>query len=128
MDSLGDGDRGQKLAMFCGTALTNNTLKLAVHALVVIFLCLSLYLMVLFASKREYFPVRERAPRLALLQASVYLLTVASVYVAEVCIELGFDWTDWTADDEKALESSQLAFKYVYLALRLNIYLIFLLR
>lgn len=112
---------------FC--PLTNMPKILIAHGTTVFLLLLSFMLLIMFNSKRNYFPVRERAPRIAVVQGLISLFQVIVVYIVEIGYELEIGLFEWGGiKDQTAIPYSRIAFKSLYLTFRLNIYLVFLLR
>ena len=112
---------------FC--PLDNMPKVLLAHGATVFVLFLSFMLLIMFNSKRNYFPVRERAPRIAVVQGLISLFQVIVVYIVEIGYELEislFEWGD--TQNVNNIPVSRIAFKSLYLTFRLNIYLVFLLR
>jgi len=87
--------------------------------------CLGLYLICIymFYSRIHLFPVKERAPRLALFQMIAFTMIVMLVYSVEVLQILGFDWQ---SIDEASIKISRRFFKALYMSLSLLTYLMYL--
>ena len=95
------------------------------HALIVLFIGIIACLIVNFTTKRHLFPVKERAPILALTQAIYFLLLLIVPYLVELFMGLG---TKWDADKPKDIPFLRKFLKSLYISLRLTVYLIFLFR
>lgn len=117
-------------AAFCGEALTDIKVKLGAHFLVVLLIIVLLFLLCKFIAKRKYFPVRERAPTIAIAQCIINLLQILTIYVLEIGLEFQdyLTFFDWDRDSSKDIPMARYVFKCMYLTLRLNIYFVFLLR
>lgn len=117
-------------AAFCGEALTDIKVKLGAHIFVVLLIVILIFLLCKFIGKRNFFPVRERAPRIAIAQCIMNLLQILTVYVLEIGLEFQDYVTlfDWDRDSPDNIPMARYVFKCMYLTLRLNIYIVFLLR
>ena len=79
-----------------------------------------------FNSKKHLFPIRERAPRVAVVQSLTYLFLMTMLYLIEIGLALGL--FDWKGASFREVRPWRKAMKSVYLSVRINIYNIFLVR
>lgn len=79
-----------------------------------------------FNSKKHLFPIRERAPRVAVVQSLTYLFLMTLLYLIE--IGLAFGLFEWKGTTFREVRPWRKAMKSVYLSVRINIYNIFLVR
>jgi len=79
-----------------------------------------------FNSKKHLFPIRERAPRVAVVQSLTYLILMTLLYLIEIGLALGL--FDWKGESYEEVKPWRKVMKGVYLSVRINIYNIFLLR
>lgn len=95
------------------------------HILILALIFLVAWLINIFSMKRHLFPVKERAPVLALTQSIYFLLLVICPYLVEVFVLLGIDWRAevWTN-----IPFLRKFLKALYLSLRFTAYPLFLLR
>ena len=111
-------------SIICGTAYDEeNYVKLLVaHAVTIGVLILLLIWIIQFIRRMSLFPVKERAPRLALLQSFMFFFLILETYCAEFMIPY------WDAERYQDIPYSRRVFKAMYFALRFFCYFIFGLR
>jgi hypothetical protein len=78
-----------------------------------------------YYQRRDYSPIRERAPKLSIVQMVGFYLLFATQYLTEIMFSLGLDWgststsgVPWSRDLNKSL----------YISVRVLTYLLFVLR
>lgn len=114
--------------VLCGQARTSTSSALIAHSIAGVTMIFLLYLMKIFISKRNYFPVRERAPKIAIAQCAVFLAQISLVYALEVAGILEPSWLDWSSATGAGVPVSRQVFRCLYLTVRLNVYVVFLVR
>ena len=137
--------RKSQTTLFCTGAYNHFIEEVLAHGTMILFLSFTAYLIVRLHKKRNLFPIRERAPRVATLQSLTYWVLILLLYVIEICTRYGI--VDWyspeycqspptSADPPNATTSLATPYipvwrrilKATYLTIRINIYFIFLLR
>ena|SRR3990167_8963598 len=127
MQPNGDEDVILHLNAFCGPAYSNVFATVILHSVYVGVMVVCGILLAKFIGMMNTFPVRERAPRIALLQTTAYFMIIIMIYIIELGFVSGYlDWDKVTDEDDIPL--SRRVFKAFYFAARTNIYIIFLVR
>ena len=113
--------------LFCDVVYKSEGMTIFAYGLIIVFVIICLSLIYKFLQKRDIFPVRERAPRIAALQCSAYVSIVVLLFLIESGTNYG--WLQWenVTDPSKIPFSRKLA-KTLLLTVRVNIYVIFLIR
>ena len=115
------------LTAFCGAAYDTIVSTVLLHGFYVaciMFCCVLLYK---FVGMINAFPVKERAPRIAILQAASFLSVMIMIYFVELGILFGaLDWSESTKESQ--IPMGRRIFKSFYLAGRCNLYIIYLVR
>lgn len=97
--------------------------KIAAQAAIIVLFAAGLIGTFVFTSRMSLFPIKERAPKLALLQCLLFLMIVAIPYASDFFAE---GWS--TAQSPAEIPFSRKAFKAFYLSCRLFCYILFGLR
>ena len=79
-----------------------------------------------FIRRRNLFPVRERAPLLAIFQAIVFSLLIVVPYFTEIMLKIGI--FDWDASSPEEVPMLRKVLKGFYMAQRVSCYLVFFFR
>jgi len=96
------------------------------HGIVILVLASALVLLAKFAAKRNLFPIKERAPLLAIIQAFSFAMLVSIPYLTEILIDVGARWgASATSEDVPILRGILKAF---YMCMRVLCYVVFLFR
>lgn len=90
---------------------------------------MSAVLLYQFFKRRNFFPIRERAPRIAILQLAIYTLLMVLLWVIEIGSRFNL-FDKWTPKDSASedIPWTRGIFKSLYTTVRMNIYTIFLVR
>lgn len=125
---LSDSQRSnENLTLFCNQVYDRWEFAVLAHLFIWMFILFFLVLLVKFISKKNKFPIRERAPRLAMVQCFTYFILVMLLYTVEVLTKIQvFQWEDKTSVSE--VPFSRRFLHSLYLTIRINIYLVFLSR
>lgn len=115
------------MTAFCGAAYDTIPSTVLLHGFYVACILFCCFLLYKFVGMINAFPVKERAPRIAILQAASFLSVMIMIY----CVELGIlfrvlDWSDSTRESQ--IPMGRRIFKSFYLAGRCNLYIIYLVR
>jgi hypothetical protein len=78
-----------------------------------------------FSTKRNLFPIRERAPKLAIIQAISFCMITVIPYITEIVVALG---VSWQADATSEIQFSRKFLKALYMTMRVLCYFVFLFR
>jgi hypothetical protein len=141
-NTMVDDPRGRLTTMFCNSVYQSGTFwVVTAHAMMIGFILFNAFLVYKFNKKKHLFPIRERAPRIAIIQSVVYLLLVVLLYLVEIITKTGLlDWkspqycssngqtTPVDLTSTPYIPWTRRIFKASYLTIRINIYLIFLIR
>ena len=120
--------QGQAVTLFCPSVYgEGRSLALAVSHAIILGSVVGCFVLVWkFNAKKHLFPIRERAPRVAVVQSLTYLFLMTLLYLIEIGLSAGvFEWKGQSYGEVKPWRK---AMKSVYLTVRINIYNIFLLR
>ena len=115
---------GVPQSIICETAYKNssNLYLIMAHAIIIVVLITLLVWMIQFIRRMSLFPVKERAPKLALLQSIMFFLIIVTTYSAEFLIP------QWKSASNTEIPYSRRIFKGIYFSLRFFCYFIFGLR
>jgi hypothetical protein len=110
--------------LICATCYESpNPTKLVIaHSLIAITLITSLVWFIMFIKRMTLFPVKERAPHLAVYQCVCFLLTLVIPYISESLL------ADWAISEDEEIPFSRRFVKAIYMAVRLNCYFVYTLR
>ena len=98
---------------------------LLAHITVILSLCLMGYMLYEFIRKKHHFPIRERAPKLAILQGGIFMMGVVITYFIDVMLVT----TDvWQNDNPNYIGVSRRILKAMFLVCRINNYMVFIVR
>ena len=120
-------------AIFCRCPkkpILNPMTGLIAHGTLILIFILGIISIKKFYDKRTLFPVRERSPRLALIQSIIFLSLIFFPYCCEFFIVFGI----WKENEDKKHQSLsdvtllRKIFKALYMTARLNCNFLFLLR
>lgn len=118
------------ITLFCSEVYNeDNWFRLIVaHLVILSSLVIGMCMLFRFNRKKHYFPIRERAPSVAILQCFTYLFLIFLLYIVEN--GLHFKLIEWktTHENSSDIEIGRRLMKSVYLSIRINIYIIFLIR
>ena len=109
-----------------GDFTQNDKMRLVMgHIIVVAFILLIAGLTFSFYRKIKKFPIKERAPKLAILQSISFGGVLVTVYIVEVLMLLGMDW-DYDSLGE--IPFSRKMFKSVFATFRVMSYVVYTFR
>lgn len=110
-------------ALICGSAYKdgNQPQLIIAQVLIVFSMLLCLFWIYRFIKRMSHFPVKERAPLLALFQSFCFVGIIFIPYLTEYFIE---SWED--VDDDDDIPVSRKIFKALYFTVRASCYLIFI--
>lgn|SRR3990167_266065 len=112
--------------LFCEAAYEYLPLKILAHFLWVGSILYGVYVTWRLFRVRDTFPIRERAPRAAIVHSIVYLMLLTILYSIEILSPTEDSTWDQHVEDANAVPFSRRLLKATYLSIRTNIYLIFL--
>jgi len=90
------------------------------HLIITLTILLTVGFVVFFSQKLQFFLIKERAPKIALAQTIIFLLTLLIPYVVEISNYIGYSWRD------KSLR--RILFTSLYITCRQLAYTTFILR
>lgn len=89
-------------------------------------LLLIIGMIIRFYLRRNQFPIRERAPKLALLQAMSFTCIILIPYITEILIDVNPNV--WCSDESNLIPNSRMILKAFYTNFRIMAYVVFLFR
>ena len=114
-------------SLFCNGVYNYTSVTICAYALLFVFFVVCVYMILQFLLKKNLFPIRERAPRIAALQCIAFLVLIADITLVETGTGFGFwKWDEATTRSE--IPTSRVILKSIYISVRINIYTIFALR
>ena len=66
------------------------------HTIIIATILLTFGFLVFFSRKLQYFLIKERAPKIALAQIIIFMLTLLVPYAVEITGYFGYSWEDIT--------------------------------
>jgi hypothetical protein len=92
------------------------------HSIIILTFLFLTYLIISFSRKRHLFPIRERAPKLAIAQAVSFSLILVVTYIVELMIANNVNWCSETIGN---IPFSRRLLKAIYSSMRLLSYFVF---
>ena len=113
--------------LICKTVYTDPGIirPILVHVLIIAIIAAMLYSIVRFSQKVYFFPIKERAPLLTILQLISFTLSLGAIYLTDILTGTMVEWNVNKAADIPASRSYMKAF---YTSLRLGNYFIYIMR
>ena len=95
------------------------------HLTVILSLGLMVFMLVQFIRKRHHFPIRERAPKLAILQGMMFMGAIVVPYLIDILVATT---KVWQSEGSGRVKLSRKLVKALFVCFRINMYLAFILR
>lgn len=111
--------------LICSDAFSSLTKVIIGHIFLIICIIAMTFMIISFSRKRMLFPIRERAPKLAIVQAISFGLITIIPYIAELMIALKVDWDAYEEDD---IPFNRKLLKSLYMTTRVTCYFVFTFR
>ena len=121
------GSRHHKSSLVCYIAYEEGHLLRAIiaHTTIVLIIASMVFMLVQFIRKKHHFPIRERAPKLAILQGCIFIIGVVIPYVVDILVVTTDVWENDKPDD---VDFSRKFVKALFICCRINMYMVFILR